>query len=818
MSNYEILNLYPHNIRSYEKIKNAFKTDDIAAIVHCTGSGKSYNGLQLALDNPDKKVLYIVPYNSIIEHLQEIINSNKKLDKTKDLKNIKFITYQSLTNMTEEELQNMKIDILILDEFHHIGAPIWGKCIKEIVDSHKNIKILGMSAYTVRNRGSIYERDMISPETDELFSNKVVSRYDLCDAIIDGVLPKPIYKSAYMFLDKTLSLLENDLKRKNKNGEKDELCRLIDVLKEKIYKAPSMKDVFKQNIKKDGKYIYFCPLSSDIDDIMNETKKWIEEMGLKEEDYYLYKTTSEMGEIGKKNRNAFYYDKNLYDENINNKLRIMFAINQYNEGSHVPGIDGVIMGRQTSSDIIYFEHLGRALSTKEFIKERYIELNKKTKEELIDLCKEKYIDTSDKSKSQLIDLLVCPVIIDLVNNIDFIKELENNLQNKIKEKANTNNSNSNNNFVNFINPYFDIDMLNQNIYEVLKSIKNRLSFGWDNYYLLLEKYYEHNENTYVPIDFKTINGYEYDENGYELGNWLVNQKRDYNNLKIQSSKKEMLELLNIDWNISNNHYFNVLFKRKKSYCLMNNLDINNLSDEEFLYKHCNTSLTNSIMSLTAKSLNDCIELSNNDFEEEWFIEYDKQLLKEEINKFLDELDDRKKDVIEHRYELNGKEKMTLNELSKKYGTASETIRQIEMKFLRKLRRTNRAKRLKPFLNQASSNYDIKSKENLKNSTNHKFDALIDFFFASPIEQQKQLQSLCYFHLKIKIEDFLNIIDIYSKNISINEKYYDLNYFKYEKSEYEYIYDKVEHFKSNYQNKEEYLEEFKKGGIKLYSLK
>ena len=65
MSNYDIIGLFPHNIKSYEKIKEAFKTKNIAAIVHSTGTGKSYNGLQLAYDNQDKKVLYVLPSNSI---------------------------------------------------------------------------------------------------------------------------------------------------------------------------------------------------------------------------------------------------------------------------------------------------------------------------------------------------------------------------------------------------------------------------------------------------------------------------------------------------------------------------------------------------------------------------------------------------------------------------------------------------------------------------------------------------------------------------------------------------------------------------------
>ena len=44
---------------------------------------------------------------------------------------------------------------------------------KENIDkfkpTHSNIKVLGMTAYTVRDRNTPYERDMANPETDELF-------------------------------------------------------------------------------------------------------------------------------------------------------------------------------------------------------------------------------------------------------------------------------------------------------------------------------------------------------------------------------------------------------------------------------------------------------------------------------------------------------------------------------------------------------------------------------------------------------------------------------------------------------------------------
>ena len=75
-SKYPIVGLYDHNADAYDAVKAALIEDDVAAIVHATGTGKSYIALQLAYDNPDKKILYVVPSTGIIEHIKEIINSN----------------------------------------------------------------------------------------------------------------------------------------------------------------------------------------------------------------------------------------------------------------------------------------------------------------------------------------------------------------------------------------------------------------------------------------------------------------------------------------------------------------------------------------------------------------------------------------------------------------------------------------------------------------------------------------------------------------------------------------------------------------------
>ena len=216
------LNLLPHNERASKKVQEKFKEDNFAAVVHATGTGKNYITLDLILNNPDKKFLFLAPSIGIIEHIQNIIKyHNLNLD------NVEFRTYQSLIKLSQEELKDLDIDYLILDEFHHIGAPIWGNRIKSIIDTHENLKVLGLSAYTVRNRGRENEKDLACPYTDEIFSGKVVSTYELSTAILDKVLPLPTYKTAYVDYSSALDKIKSAYSKINPNH------RMYNAIKEK---------------------------------------------------------------------------------------------------------------------------------------------------------------------------------------------------------------------------------------------------------------------------------------------------------------------------------------------------------------------------------------------------------------------------------------------------------------------------------------------------------------------------------------------------------------------------------------------------------
>lgn len=571
--------LYEHNARTYRKIKDAYESgENIVGIVHATGTGKTYNALQLAYDNRDKKIIYVVPNNSIIEHIESIIANNPNLDRERDFPNLEFRTYQSFVNMSKDEIKNLDLDLLILDEFHHLGAPVWGSRIMEIINTHENLKVFGMTAYTVRDRGTPYERDMVNPDTDELFSLKIVSRYDLVDAMLDGVLPKDvIYRTSYTNLIGLEKKLEDKVRTmKATKRELEEYKRVLDVVKKRVAEAPGVAELIRKYVKPNGKYFYFCPPKSeegtnDINSIMKEAYDWFKDY-VSEEDIVFYVTTSDMGEEGKYNREMFYKDLTLDGKPADGKLRIMFAINQYNEGVHAPNVDGIIMGRGTTSDIVFFELLGRALSVRGNVYEKYKEYESYSYDRLVSIAKDKDIIVTDEMTSlDIIEKLIAPVVIDLTNNIEFIKELEDNLKGRIKERREKGTGIKNN--LKLEDVSFDIDVLNEDLYKVLSNLRSRIYKDWDSIYELAKKYYEHHGNLRVIRHFKTLNGYLQEENGVSLGGWINTQRHFYKKGKLSQEKIDKLNKIGMVYTVYSNAWDKMYELAKKYYLQHGNLDI-----------------------------------------------------------------------------------------------------------------------------------------------------------------------------------------------------------------------------------------------------
>ena len=80
---------------------------------------------------------------------------------------------------------------------------------------------------------------------------------------------------------------------------------------------------------------------------------------------------------------------------------------------------------------------------------------------------------------------------------------------------------------------------------------------------------------------------------------------------------------------------------------------------------------------------------------------EKEVVKEELHKQLESLmkvlDDREKEIIKHRFGLEGAEPKTLNEVGEMLGISRERVRQLENRALKKLRAVAMKKHLKDFL-------------------------------------------------------------------------------------------------------------------------
>jgi len=580
MNNYEKLNLYPHNIKTCKKVKEAYDNgESIVSIIKATGTGKSYIGLNLALENKDKKIIWLVPTNAIKEHIIKTINNNPNLNMEEDFPNLEIRTYSSLIYMEDEEIEYLECDLLIVDELHHIGAPVWGEKVNYLINTHEGMKVFGMSAYSVRDRGTSYERDMTNPDTEEIFSNTVVDRYDLYDAIIDGVLPLPITKTVLTENSSLIEFLEEAKKLKKIKGKtiQHEITQFLDTVKKTIYKQNPVKEIIQETIEESGKYIYFCPVHSNSNDInIDIIEKTI--TGYIKEKYpnkkiITYKTTSNMKDNGKYNRECFYHDIDLEGEDVSNAIRIMFAKNQYNEGVHAPNVDGVFLGRESGSDIVVLEQIGRALSVSKNIEEKRKEYNLLHIDKLKELATSRGIIFEENiTKEYLIELLISPRIVDLAGNIEFLEELSTNLKDRARERKEKGNiKNINPRRIEFLEdfPSYEIYSKQKDLIISLLNLKKQIDKNsWDEYYELAKIYYNHYGNSEIPQKFKTINGYEYDENGISLGAWCAKQREKINTLtKEQISKLESIDFRLIkDFALKRwNNIYNLAYNYYKHY-------------------------------------------------------------------------------------------------------------------------------------------------------------------------------------------------------------------------------------------------------------
>ena len=336
------IELYPHNLEAYRAARKLMAAKGLAAVVHPTGTGKSFIAFKLCEDEPDKTVCWLSPSEYIFKTQLE----NLKASGADVPQNIRFYTYAKLMNMSRAEMENIKPDILVLDEFHRGGAVAWGAALQQFLSLHSDVPMLGLSATAVRYLDC--QRDM----SEELFQGCVASEMTLGEAIVRGILPAPKYVTTVFRYQNHLNELQERVERVRGAGLRDANDKYLEALRRALEQADGLDTVFAKHMAdKSGKYILFCSDYDHIQELRTYTHDWFSGVNQNIHTYLAYSADPDTSKE--------FADFKADDSEA---LKLLYCINMLNEGVHVKGISGVVLFRPTVSPIIYKQQIGRALT------------------------------------------------------------------------------------------------------------------------------------------------------------------------------------------------------------------------------------------------------------------------------------------------------------------------------------------------------------------------------------------------------------------------------------------------------------------------
>ena len=443
-----VLHLFEHNVRAYQAAAAMLEQYGKAAVVHPTGTGKSYIAFKLIEDHPDAAVLWLSPSEYIFR--TQIENLQKQAPDF-PLGNVHFVTYARLLFCTEEQLAEIAAlhpAYIIMDEFHRAGAERWGERVQKLLALCPDAKLLGLTATNVRYLDN--NRDM----AEELFDGRIASEMTLGEAIVRSILPAPKYVTTVFRYQNELAKYQARVDSLRSPGVQDANQKYLEALRRALEQADGLDKVFAKHITETcGKYIVFCSGKEHMDEMASHVPEWFADVN---KNIKVYKTYASDPEASKEFA-AFKADKGEH-------LKLLFCIDMLNEGVHVEGISGVILFRPTVSPIIYKQQIGRALTA---------------------------------------GATAAPLILDVVNNFEGLSSISG-LQKEMTAAVQRLYANGEGEKI--VTERFEVIEQVQNCRILFERLENSLSSTWDHYFAAASTYYAEHGNLKVPLRYKTPGG------------------------------------------------------------------------------------------------------------------------------------------------------------------------------------------------------------------------------------------------------------------------------------------------------------------------
>ena len=305
-----VIELYEHNQKAYDALLDMLGERDRACIIKPTGTGK-----------------FVII--------------------AKMVQNLQFMTYAAAMGMERRNDCVPPYDVIIADEFHHCGAEEWGKGVTHILNANESAKVVGFTATPIRYSDG--GRNM----ADEMFDGNVAYSMELEEAWLRGILPIPKYVTAFYEAPEELGRLAKSIAGLKNERVMKRFQKKYEQLRRSLTEAGGVREIIAKHLeKRNAKVIVFCPRIAKLREFMLLRREWF---GAVNSEIHAYKTVS-ADPYGSEDFQAFKDDES-------DALKVLYCVNQLNEAVHVKGVDAIVMVRPTKSPTVFYQQLGRVLSS-----------------------------------------------------------------------------------------------------------------------------------------------------------------------------------------------------------------------------------------------------------------------------------------------------------------------------------------------------------------------------------------------------------------------------------------------------------------------
>lgn len=437
--------LYRHNEEACRAVQKLLAAEGRAAVVHPTGTGKSMIAFRLAQLQPERRFLWLSPSEYIVHTQMENV---RQADPEAYFSSIQFMTYARLMLLSQETLDELRPDTVILDEFHRCGAEMWGAGVMRLLERYPRAQLLGLSATKIRYLD--HQRDMV----DELFDGHIASEMSLGEAVVRGILPAPRYVTTVYQYQQGLTRYERRIRSLKSKRLQDKSEKYLQALRRAMEQAEGLDKVFERHITdRAGRYIVFCASVSHMKEMRAMAGEWFRAIDPAPHCYSVYADNAEAPQAYE----AFRQDNSDH-------LKLLFCVNMLNEGIHVTGVSGVILFRPTISPIIYKQQIGRALTA--------------------------------GSKHE-------PLILDVVNNVESLYSISS-IQGEMEEAVRRLRSEGREALI--VREKFTVIDQVQDCRRLFEQMEESLHIDWEEYYQAAEAYRQEHGDLLVPQRHMTETG------------------------------------------------------------------------------------------------------------------------------------------------------------------------------------------------------------------------------------------------------------------------------------------------------------------------